>query len=92
VYDYPGRYIEQGQGEKFAKVRLEAEQALDHRRVGSGMAPSCYPGGKMKLARHPRDAENAEYLIVRATHSVGTQHYLSGGTSARVTTTTAPTC
>ncbi|MDR3374783.1 MAG: type VI secretion system tip protein TssI/VgrG [Ancalomicrobiaceae bacterium] len=81
VYDYPGRYTDQGQGEKFAKVRLEAEQALDHRRVASGMAPSCYPGGKMKLARHPKESENAEYLIVRATHAVGTQHYLSGGTS-----------
>ncbi|MDR3496114.1 MAG: type VI secretion system tip protein TssI/VgrG [Ancalomicrobiaceae bacterium] len=81
VYDYPGRYIDPGQGEKFAKVRLEAEQALDHRRVASGSAPSCYPGGKMKLSKHPKDSENAEYLIIRSTHAVGTQHYLSGGTS-----------
>ncbi len=40
TYDYPGRYTEQDLGKRRAKVRLEAEQALDHRRTASGDAAS----------------------------------------------------
>ena len=66
VYDYPGKYDEKEKGEKLAQFRLEAEQALDHRRVIGGDAASIYPGGLVTVEKHPTSSENQEYLIVRA--------------------------
>ena len=60
---------------RFAKFRLEAEQALDHRRQAEGDAPSLFPGGLVTLEKHTISAENKEYLVVRASHRFGTQHY-----------------
>jgi type VI secretion system secreted protein VgrG len=78
VYDYPGKYDDKGKGEKFAQYRLEAEQALDRRRHPGGDAPCLYPGGLVTVEKHPTQAENKEYLIVRASHTFASQHYMSG--------------
>ena len=68
VYDYPGKYDEQDKGKKFAQFRLEAEQAIDHRRMADGDAPSLFAGGLVTVEKHPTSAENKEYLVVRASH------------------------
>jgi type VI secretion system secreted protein VgrG len=78
VYDYPGKYKEKSEGEFYAKIRLEAEQAADHRRHANGDALSLYPGGVTQLERHPTDSQNIEYLIVRSTHTFIAQAYRSG--------------
>ncbi len=70
-YDYHGKYTERSVGEKLAKVRLEAEQALDKRRHVAGDAVTLVPGGLVKLEQHPDDAENVEQLVVGSTPSVG---------------------
>jgi type VI secretion system secreted protein VgrG len=80
VYDYPGKYDDKGKGEKFAQYRLEAEQALDYRRFPEGDAPCLYPGGVVTVEKHPLQAENKEYLIVRSSHMYSSQQYRSGGT------------
>lgn len=86
-YDHPGNEFtgsggnytkEQKVGEKYAKVQLEAEQALDHRRHATGDAASLFPGGLTTLEKHPRGSENNEYLIVRATHSFVSEFYRTG--------------
>ncbi|MBR0936616.1 type VI secretion system Vgr family protein [Bradyrhizobium jicamae] len=82
VYDYPGKYDEKGKGEKFAQYRLEAEQAFDYRRHPEGDAPCLYPGGLVEVEKHPSQAENKEYLIVRASHMFGAQQYFGGGAEA----------
>ena len=51
-FDYPGRYTETGNGEKLARVRLEAEQAMDNRRYASGDVVEPLPGRTV----HPRPA------------------------------------
>jgi len=81
-YDYPGKYKEKSEGDKYAKWQLEAEQALDHRRHANGDAKSLFPGGLTKLQRHPNDSQNLEYLVVRATHSLVEEAYRSGGRGA----------
>ncbi len=78
VYDYHYKYTEKGKGEDHAKFRLEAEQAIDHRRTGSGDAASLYPGGLVTVEKHPTSQENREYLIVHASHHFSSQHYRSG--------------
>ena len=78
IYDYPGNYKEKKDGERYAKIELEAEQAHDHRRHGSGDAISLFPGGKTTLKAHPVGSQNTEYVVVRAVHTFGDQSYLSG--------------
>jgi type VI secretion system secreted protein VgrG len=75
VYDYPGKYDDQEKGTHFAQYRLEAEQAVDRRRSANGDAPSLFAGGLVNVEKHPTSAENKEYLVVRAHHSFGVQHY-----------------
>ena len=82
-YDYPGKYDEQEKGTKVAQIRLEADQALDHRRFATGEAPSLFPGGLVNISNivdaedKPVGDENKEYLVVRVGHQFGTQHYQS---------------
>ena len=68
-YDYPGKYKEKSDGERYAKIQLQSEQAMDHRRRGNGDAVSLFPGGLTKLEKHPTASQNVEYLVVRATHA-----------------------
>jgi type VI secretion system secreted protein VgrG len=80
VYDYPGKYDEEGKGKKFSKFRLEAEQSYDHRRYVDGDAASLFPGSLVTVERHPLDSENREFLVCHCTHRYGTQHYRTGTT------------
>jgi type VI secretion system secreted protein VgrG len=77
VYDYPGKYDEEERGTKLAKIRLEAEQARDHRRHTHGDAASLYPGGLVTVEDHPTSAENKAYLVIRAQHRFSSHHYRS---------------
>jgi type VI secretion system secreted protein VgrG len=77
-YDYPGNYKEKSDGERYAKIHLEAEQALDHRRSGNGDAVNLHPGGLTKLERHTESSQNIEYVVVRAHHSFSSEDYRSG--------------
>ena len=77
VYDFPGKYDEEDKGKNFARFRLEAEQAADHRRIIEGDAASLHPGGLVTVEKHPTAAENKEYLIVRADHRFSSHHYRS---------------
>jgi type VI secretion system secreted protein VgrG len=78
VYDYPGKYKEKSEGERYAKMQLQSEQALDHRRHGNGDAINLFPGGLSTLEQHSQDSQNVEYLIVRSTHSFVSEYYRSG--------------
>ncbi len=47
----PGASTTRADGEKCAKVRVEAVQALDDHRIAIGAAPSLFPGGKLTHGR-----------------------------------------
>jgi type VI secretion system secreted protein VgrG len=82
LYDYPGKYWEKSDGERYAKVRMEAEQALDGRRRADGDAASLVPGGLVRLVKHPTAAENQQYLVVRSAHRFETEQYRTGSGAA----------
>jgi type VI secretion system secreted protein VgrG len=85
LYDYPGKYEKRSDGDKYTKVALQAQQALDHRRYGGGDAVNLFPGGQVSLEKHPEGSENKQYLIVQAQHSFATEGYSSaaGNSSER---------
>ncbi len=78
VYSYPGRYVEKSDGDSLAKVRLEAEQALDKRIVCEGNAVTNCPGFLSKVTHHHIDKLNKDYLSVRANHVYRGHSYRSG--------------
>lgn len=82
IYDYPGKYVQQGRGEKFAKVQLQAEQAQDHRRTAYGDAVGVFPGGLFNLTGHPSGAQNKEYLVTAASHDLTVELFRTGGGGA----------
>ena len=90
-YDYPGNYTDRDEGARLAKVRLDAEQALDNRRHAAGDAISLYPGGLFKLVKHPKDAENVEYLVVRCSHAFVAESYRPASEEERARSTSAIT-
>ncbi|GAB5378502.1 MAG: hypothetical protein AcusKO_49640 [Acuticoccus sp.] len=77
LYDYPGRYTETSDGDRFARVRLEAAQAQDFRREAVGDAPALCPGTVVRLTDHPQDSENIEFLVVSCNHTFQEQDYRS---------------
>jgi type VI secretion system secreted protein VgrG len=83
TFDYPGRYVKQSVGDRYAKVRLEAEQASDHRCNGAGNMASLFPGALARLTDHPVESQNEEYLVVRATHALSTEMYRSGSSGGK---------
>jgi type VI secretion system secreted protein VgrG len=74
-YDYPGKYKVKSDGERYAKIQLQAEQAQDHRRHAHGLAPSAFPGGLTTLEEHAEKSENKEYLVVHASHTYHAEDY-----------------
>jgi type VI secretion system secreted protein VgrG len=77
LYTYPGRFEDKPGGNAAVKVRLEAEQAFDHRFDGAGDSVSCCPGALMKLMKHPQVSDGKEFLILRASHFYRSNAYVS---------------
>jgi type VI secretion system secreted protein VgrG len=70
VYDYPGKYVQSGDGDAYAKVRLEELQATSDRREAESNARGVAVGGLFTLSAHPVEAHNKEYLVVSARYVV----------------------
>ncbi|OFX21925.1 MAG: hypothetical protein A2V77_20660 [Anaeromyxobacter sp. RBG_16_69_14] len=70
IYDYPGGYVQTGDGERYARTRLEESVALQDRREGAGNARGIGAGLLFKMREHPREDQNREYLVVSAAHEL----------------------
>ncbi len=81
LYDYPATYKASNRedlGAKFAQAQLYAAQSQDKRREAAGNAPNLFPGGLVTMTKHPVKAENAEFLVVSASHAFVAEQYRSG--------------
>ncbi len=71
VYEYPGQYGKRGEGERYAKLRME-EQETPHTRIsGNGDCCSLIPGYSFDLTDHFRPDFNAGYFLTSVEHSGG---------------------
>ncbi|KAA6187361.1 type VI secretion system tip protein VgrG [Thiohalocapsa marina] len=83
VYDYPGAYTESGDGEAYARVRLEEIHAgyeLIHAR---GHVRGLAAGGLFNLVNYPRDDQNREYLILATDYQLQSDLFGSAGATAQ---------
>ena len=68
MYDYPGEYLQKGDGEASAAVRIDEFAAQFEVAHGSANVKALSVGGLFELEKHQRDDQNAEYLVVSATY------------------------
>jgi type VI secretion system secreted protein VgrG len=62
-FDFQGDYVQAPDGEQWAADRLEALQSGHQQIKGTSDAFGLTCGHKLKLTRHPREDQNAEYLV-----------------------------
>ncbi|WP_343628429.1 type VI secretion system tip protein TssI/VgrG [Roseateles sp.] len=67
VFDYPGGYLQTGDGGQYAEDRLDEIQSNYARFDGDTNAQGVATGHLLSLERHPRDDQNAMYLVTGTT-------------------------
>ncbi|MDE2396865.1 MAG: type VI secretion system tip protein VgrG [Burkholderiales bacterium] len=65
VYDYPGLHGVKADGDARAAIRLEEHSGRFGRYRGQGNTPGLVTGCRFTLAEHPRDDQNAEYIVLQ---------------------------
>jgi type VI secretion system secreted protein VgrG len=63
VFDYPGGYIQNGDGAQYVEDRLDELQTAFEVYDGTTNAQGVHTGHLLSMTRHPRDIENDEYLV-----------------------------
>jgi type VI secretion system secreted protein VgrG len=84
MYDFAGDYFDTTNGERLARIRTAALQAEYEQCHGETNARGLAVGGLFTLEDHPRPDQNREYLVVKATHRLHGDSYLSHGGSGGV--------
>jgi type VI secretion system secreted protein VgrG len=79
MFDYQGDYIQSADGRQLAEDRMDELQTRFQLLQGSSNGHSIEVGRLLKLSRHPRDDQNAEYLITNASVRAQVNAYESGG-------------
>jgi type VI secretion system secreted protein VgrG len=67
-YDYPGGYVDPGEGKRRAQVRLEAEQTERRMLRVEGDCIRLSPGKKVVVEDATHDEANGEWVVVAVTH------------------------
>jgi type VI secretion system secreted protein VgrG len=65
VYDYPGLYWQNGEGDQLTKVRIEELQTNYKRLAGTSDHRELNAGKLFNLTEHPRKGEDAEYALIK---------------------------
>jgi len=79
IYDYPGRYTEAGDGDAYARKRIEELQAQYEVAAAISDCRGICTGYSFTLANHPRDDQNRKYLITAAEYEIKGDEFFSSG-------------
>jgi len=78
IFDYPGEYEKKSEGDDYTDLRMEEEEVDYDVASGSSLCECFTPAAKFKLAKHPCDKENAEYVIISINHSAADSAFSEG--------------
>lgn len=93
IYEYrAGRYTTREDGERIARYRLEAEEALREQARGRSGCRNLIAGHTFTLAEHTNERANQEYLVTSVRHLYRNTDYGSGGAAASSDYTSEFTC
>ncbi|TWB41112.1 type VI secretion system Vgr family protein [Nitrospirillum pindoramense] len=80
-FDYPGLHGTAGDGERRAKLAMQAEEVERETIRGASDCRSLAPCGRFQLTDHPVMAENGAYVVLSVSHSASDLSYEGGGAS-----------
>lgn len=80
VYDFPGEYMQKGDGEAEVLRRMEEEEARFNMVQGTSNCKSFLPGHTFKLTKHHscKDEEGKSYMLTSVSHSASQPGPFSG--------------
>jgi type VI secretion system secreted protein VgrG len=78
IYEWLGDYPAPGDGEHYARVRLEEVQALAQRSAGHATVRGMAPGYRFSMRNSPRGEDNREHLVVAVVYALREGGYASG--------------
>src|SRR5262249_34559763 len=85
IYDYPGHYLQKGDGEQYADVRINEFGTQYESARGSSNSKGIHVGSLFTLEDYPREDQNAEYLILSASYDLEFSGYEAMPDSAGTT-------
>ncbi|WP_320730695.1 type VI secretion system Vgr family protein [Enterobacter sichuanensis] len=78
VYDWPGRFVETGHAEFYARIRQERWQ-VEHQQIqANATAAGIAPGHTFTLTNAPFFSDNGDYLVTAAGYHFEENRYASG--------------
>ena len=72
-YEYPGRFENPADGDRYAKIRLEAANAEARLVRGTSICRGFSPGYRFELTEHSQNHYNVEYLLTSVSHSASAE-------------------
>jgi type VI secretion system secreted protein VgrG len=82
LYDYPGSYLEEGQGRRLAQLRLQEQVMYREQAGGSGDCVRFMPGFTFRLHGHEMESANREWLLTEVVHTASQPQVLQERASA----------
>jgi type VI secretion system secreted protein VgrG len=68
-YDYPGLYLDPGEGKRLSRTRLEELRAVHRTRRGESTCRPLAPGFELEVEDHPDPSFNGKLVAVRVEHA-----------------------
>lgn len=68
MFEFPGNYLQKSDGEALAKIRIEAEEAVETRLAGKSLCAPFSAGHSFALKEYDRDEANTDYVIRGVVH------------------------
>ena len=81
VYEYPGRYVDTDERDRYVRRRLEEQQLAYEVADGTGNARGITPGALFSLTDHPTVDQNRQYLVIGTAYALSQTGYASAGAS-----------
>ncbi|MBI2732823.1 MAG: type VI secretion system tip protein VgrG [Aquabacterium sp.] len=82
-FDFQGDYTKAPDGKQFAEDWLDEVQARHHRLEGAGNAMGLEAGRTFTLAKHPREDQNAQYLLTSVRIQAQVAVFDAGGSGSQ---------
>ncbi|HTH97171.1 MAG TPA: type VI secretion system tip protein VgrG [Stellaceae bacterium] len=80
-FDYPGLHGDTGDGERRAKLAMQAEEVEREMISAASDCRSLGPCSRFQLVNHPVASENGSYVVLSVTHQAADMSYESAGAS-----------
>jgi len=79
IYDYPGKYPDRGEGDRYSRIRLEERETTIVTTSGNSNCRALVTGYKFDVKRHYRRDLNQTYLLTSLRQTMSSSEYAAAG-------------